>query len=169
MNKSLNGAPCSAVLPSGFVGELPIIIELRSPLWCECGLCELWGCVWEWWYGFVIQAPCCDCTIGGGVLQAAVSAKLHIFGFDAGRGMPQSLLAWFFEPGTISSFIPPLASCYWIVQKWTIYNLEMFMKLQCCSWERELTTPCTQHCMMMVIRRMLQMMLTCYLINVQKN
>lgn len=42
-------------------------------------------------------------------MQAAVSAKLHIFGFDAGSGMPQSLLVWFFEPGTISSLIPPLA------------------------------------------------------------
>lgn len=41
----------------------------------------------------------------GGVLQAAVSARLQIFGFDAGRGTPQSLLVWFFEFDSISSLI----------------------------------------------------------------
>lgn len=32
---------------------------------------------------------CCMWS-GGGVLQAAVSAKDHIFGLDAGNGIPQS-------------------------------------------------------------------------------
>lgn len=42
----------------------------------------------------------------GGVLQAAVSARLQILGFDAGRGTPQSLLVWFFE----MLLLPPSSS-----------------------------------------------------------
>lgn len=44
-------------------------------------------------------------------MQAAVSARLQILGFDAGSGTPQSLLVWFFEmlllPVISSSLICP--------------------------------------------------------------
>lgn len=63
-------------------------------------------------------------------MQAAVSAKLHIFGFDAGRGMPQSLLVWFFEPGTISSLIPPLAvNVQGKKTKWQKHNINNWLSI----------------------------------------
>lgn len=85
---------------------------------CECVICAAAAAAAAApgpdWYGFVgIQAPCCD--IGGGVLQAAVSARLQIFGFDAGSGTPQSLLVWFFEFDSISSLIAALCGYAFIM------------------------------------------------------